>query len=89
MTRKVLSTNTFLKDRERSRKRGLNLNKLAHIVELLSEDQALPPRCRPHTLSGDWSDCWECHLGPDWLLIYRFEEDELHLIRTGTHSDLF
>lgn len=48
----------------------------------------LPPRNREHGLTGDLAGCRECHILPDWLLIYRVEGDELYLVRTGTHSDL-
>ena len=49
----------------------------------------LDPRHRRHRLTGDWSPCWECHIEPDWLLVWEQENDTLILVRTGTHSDLF
>jgi len=55
----------------------------------LMADAALPARCRPHKLSGNYADLWECHIAPDWLLIYDFDDTYLRLYRTGTHSDLF
>ena len=53
------------------------------------DEQPLEARHRPHRLSGNWSGAWECHLEPDWLLIWTQEADVLVLTRTGTHSDLF
>jgi mRNA interferase YafQ len=79
----------FLKDIKLTKKRGADLEKLEKIVTCLCENEDLPKQCRPHILFGEWNDCWECHIEPDWLLIYRFTQDEIHLIRTGTHSDLF
>ncbi len=82
-------TNRFKKDLRLVQKRGLKDEKLRNIITLLCEGKELPKQCRPHLLSGVWDDFWECHIEPDWLLIYRFTEDDLELIRTGTHSDLF
>jgi len=58
-------------------------------VKLLLEGRPLPPSMRPHILSGDWKGFHECHLEPDWLLIWRRTDDALILVRTGSHSDLF
>ena len=85
----VVYTNRFKKDLKLAQKRGFNDVKLKNIITLLCESKERPTPCRPHLLSGEWSDCWECHIGPDWILIYRFIEDDVHLLRTGTHSDLF
>lgn len=79
----------FLKDIKLTKKRGLNIRKLEEIVTLLCENKALPMQCRPHILSGKWNNFLECHIEPDWLLIYQTTEDDLELVRTGTHSDLF
>ena len=60
------------------------------VFEFLREDADLPAACRPHKLSGNYSGYWECHIAPDWLLIYVYPDDDtLGLIRMGTHSDLF
>lgn len=59
------------------------------VVELLAEDGALSAAYRPHKLSGEWKGVWECHIEPDWLLIYDVTPNEVLLIRTGTHADLF
>ena len=85
----VRETNAYLKDLKRAMKRGKDFRKLLAIVELLAADEPLPPRCRPHRLSGRWQHVWECHIEPDWLLIYDVGEDAITLIRTGSHADLF
>ena len=76
-------------DLRRAKRRDKDLNKLWNVVERLSAQQPLDPRNRPHRLAGDWSPCWECHIEPDWLLIWDQREDLLILVRTGTHADLF
>ncbi len=65
------------------------VEELLLAVESLAKDIPLSRRYRDHSLGGEWSDCRECHIGPDWLLIYRLEPGRLVLIRTGSHSDLF
>jgi mRNA interferase YafQ len=82
-------TNAFRKDLKRIRKRGLDLEKLKTIVRLLAMQEPLPARNRDHNLTGDWVAHRECHIEPDWLLIYRIDEESLVLERTGSHSDLF
>jgi mRNA interferase YafQ len=85
----VAETTGFRRDLKRAVKRGKDLAKLKTIVQSLADGKPLPPRNRDHTLSGDWSGCRECHIEPDWLLIYYVEGKTLWLCRTGTHSDLF
>jgi mRNA interferase YafQ len=85
----IFVTNAFKKDAAALAKRGYDRAKLDAIVHLLATDNPLPARCRPHKLQGDWYGLWECHIGPDWLLIYEFTETTLTLYRTGTHADLF
>jgi len=63
--------------------------KLREIILLLVDGNALPPRFRDHPLGGEWRHYRDCHIEPDRLLIYRVEGDDLHLVRTGTHADLF
>jgi mRNA interferase YafQ len=70
-------------------KRGADPAKLAAVVELLATDQPLPARMRPHRLSGAFNQFWECHIEPDWLLIYDVTPELVELAATGTHSDLF
>ena len=80
----------FRKDYKLAKKRGLKMEALAEIVTLLAKGEALPEKNRDHNLSGNWIGHRECHVLPDWLLIYRIEENVLvlTLTRTGTHSDL-
>ena len=83
-------TAQFRKDYKLAKKRGLKMEALAEIVTLLAKGEALPEKNRDHNLSGNWIGHRECHVLPDWLLIYRIEENVLvlTLTRTGTHSDL-
>ena len=59
------------------------------VVGALACDGVLPSLLQPHRLTGDLNGLWECHIEPDWLLIYDVNDDEVLLVRTGTHSDLF
>lgn len=74
-----------------AKKRGYNLSLLSVVVDMLVAGKPLPEKYKDHNLSGNYVGCRECHITPDWLLIYEVEEDELilYLTRTGTHSDLF
>ncbi|HUG40119.1 MAG TPA: type II toxin-antitoxin system YafQ family toxin [Longimicrobiales bacterium] len=83
------ATRQFKKDRNRLRKRGYDLDALTEVMRKLVAGERLGPEHRPHTLQGEFADCWECHIKSDWLLIWRIQGDELVFIRTGTHSDLF
>ena len=87
----VKPTTQFKKDYKLAMKRGLKLSLLEDVIAALSMGDALPVKNRDHSLSGDCSGHRECHILPDWLLIYRIEDDVLilTLTRTGTHSDLF
>lgn len=85
-----LSTTTqFKKDYRRCVKRGYNMALLFAVVDTLLIPASLPAANRDHPLGGNWANYQECHIQPDWLLIYRVVGDELMLYRTGTHSDLF
>ncbi len=79
----------FKKDFKRVVKRGYALKKLEATIDLLARGDSLPPRYRNHKLVGNYEGQWECHIEPDWLLIYDYEDGYLNLGRTGTHSDLF
>ncbi len=72
-------------------KRGLKISLLDEVIALLAMGEALPQKYKDHALTGNWAGHRECHILPDWLLIYRIEDDVLVLTlsRTGTHSDLF
>lgn len=87
----IRPTTRFQKDLKRAQKRGYNLSLLTTIIKQLAEGEALPEKNKDHPLSGDYAGCRECHITPDWLLIYEVADDELilYLTRTGTHSDLF
>ena len=81
----------FKRDYKRIKKRGYDLRLLEDVIALLAQEQELPSSYRDHALTGDYSGCRECHIAPDWLLVYEVLQDELllYLTRTGTHSDLF
>ena len=81
----------FKKDYKRIKKRGYDTRLLEKVVGLLAEGRGLPAEYNDHALSGDYIGCRECHIAPDWLLVYEIIEGELllYLTRTGTHSDLF
>ena len=86
---KLSQTTQFKKDIKRQTKRGKSLAKIKSVVELPLTGEPLPARHKDHPLTGDWSAHRDCHIEPDWILIYRVFADELRLERTGTHSDLF
>jgi len=79
----------FKKEVEKARKRGKDMQKLTDIVTLLIEEKPLPAKNKNHKLKGDYSEYWECHVDPDWLLIYRIIKKDILFARTGSHSDLF
>lgn len=81
----------FKKDYKRIVKRGYDMRLLEKVIELLANQKPLPEKNRDHQLSGDYAACRECHITPDWLLIYEVADEELilYLTRTGSHSDLF
>ena len=83
--------NSFKKDFKLAKKRGYDISKLESIITLLANREQLPQANKDHNLIGNYEGFRECHISPDWLLIYEANESELilHLIRTGTHSDLF
>ncbi len=85
----VAQTKQFKKDVKRMRKRGKDLEKVKAVIDLLFAEEPLPPKNRDHKLGGNWIGRRDCHIEPDWILIYKLTEDELLLERTGTHSDLF
>ncbi len=85
----LLTTTAFERDLRRVEKQGKDLDKLEAVVDLLQTQGPLPARCRPHPLRGDWSGHWDCHVEPDWLLLYRVTAAQLILVRTGSHAELF
>jgi mRNA interferase YafQ len=82
-------TKAFERDLKRLGKRGVNMERLGDVIEQIRQGRGLEARHCAHAPSGDWTGWHECHIAPDWLLIYRETEGELILGRTGTHSDLF
>lgn len=87
----VKYTTQFKKDYKLAVKRGLKIELLEEVISALAMGEGLPEKNRDHNLNGNWSNYRECHIQPDWLLIYRVEENMLilTLTRTGSHSDLF
>jgi len=79
----------FKKDIKRLLKRGNQIDKLKVVIVALAEAHKIPDKYKDHQLKGTLKDCRECHIEPDWLLIYRIEGSVLCLVRTGSHSDLF
>ena len=81
----------FKKDYKLAQKRGYDISLLKEVIGILASGEQLPEKYYDHPLTGDYKGCRECHILPDWLLIYRVEKDLLilGLTRTGTHSDLF
>jgi len=88
---KISFTHQYLKDLDLMKRRNLPKSELDEVVKLLSEEKPLLPKHKDHPLKGNFSGYRECHIRPDWLLIYKKDEQilTLVLIRTGTHSDLF
>ena len=86
---KITQTNQFKRDIKRQQKRGKDLQKIKEVIGLLVEQKPLPAKNRDHALTGDWNTWRDCHVEPDWLLIYKVSPEELLLGRTGTHADLF
>ena len=80
---------SYRKDLKRIDKRGYDLAPLANVLNALRDGQPIPPARRDHPLKGEWATWRECHVEPDWLLIYKISGDEILLARTGTHVDLF
>ena len=87
--RSIRRDNQFKRDVKRLQKRGKDSEKLKQVIRLLINAEKLEPKHRDHQLKGLLKDCRECHIEPDWLLIYRIEGSELCLVRTGSHADLF
>jgi mRNA interferase YafQ len=82
-------TNPFRKDLERMKRRGKDIEKLKALIILLSKQQQLPAKYQDHKLQGKYIYQRECHIEPDWLLVYKRDETTLTLERTGSHADLF
>ncbi len=87
----IKNTTQFKKDFKLARRRGMDMSLLRDIITKLANGVPLEAKHKDHPLSGNWAGHRECHIQPDWLLVYRYEENilVLTLARTGTHSDLF
>jgi mRNA interferase YafQ len=79
----------FRRDVKLAQRRGKDMTKLRAMILLLVDGAPLPLRYKDHPLSGDWERHRDCHIEPDWLLLYKIDGDDLFLVRTGSHSDLF
>ena len=91
MKRDIVWTTQFKKDYKLALKRNMDIELLDNIIRALSRGEILPEKNKDQSISGDWVGHRECHIQPDWLLVYRIDDDVLVLTlsRTGTHSDLF
>ncbi len=91
MRLEIVPSGQFRKDLKLAQKRGLDLHKLTKVIDALADGETLEPKYRDHALTGDYAGFRECHIQPDWLLIYQVDGERLllFLTRTGSHSDLF
>lgn len=89
MTREVFYTGKFRKDFKLAIKRGLNMTLIQSVMKTIESGVALDPQYKEHPLTGDYTGNMECHIQPDWLIVYALDETSVTFVRTGTHSDLF
>jgi mRNA interferase YafQ len=87
--REIIRTTQFKRDVKRAKKRGKGMTKLRDLILLLAGETPLPVRFKDHPLSGEWKQYRDCHVEPDWLLLYKIDANDLYLVRTGSHADLF
>lgn len=88
---KIEYTNRFCKDLKKCQKRGLDISLIQEAVSILENFGILPASYHPHKLVGKYQGLWECHIKPDWLMVWEQSDEELTLLflQTGTHADLF
>lgn len=86
---KPIYLRSFEKELEKAKKRGLDISKLKAVMTDLINEKPLAEKHRNHKLKGNFDGYWECHIMPDWLLIYKKDAENIYFARTGTHSDLF
>jgi mRNA interferase YafQ len=86
---KPIHLRKFEDEVEKAKKRGKNIEKLKDVMKLLTLEKSLQKKHRNHKLKGEYVGYWECHIEPDWLLVYKKTESHIIFARTGTHSDLF
>jgi len=91
MTRSIVWTSRFKRDYKLAMKRKLNMDLVDDCIRILARGEELPPHMKDHALAGTWVGHRECHISPDWLLLYKLMDNNLILVlsRTGSHSDLF
>ena len=91
MKYEIVPSTKFKRDLKLAIKRGYDMSLMNEVIEILANGKVLPERFHDHALNGNFVGCRECHITPDWLLIYELSNSELilYLTRTGTHSDLF
>ena len=91
MKYELFYTNRFKKDLKKCLKRGLNTTLIEEVLDLLQQEGVLPTKYKPHKLKGKYKGCWECHIQPDWLLVWQQDDEKLILLllNTGSHSDIF
>ena len=87
--KEIKTTNRYLRDLKLARKRGKDLSKIEKVIDALARGAKLAPKHRPHRLQGEMKGLWECHIEPNWLLIWDETDEAIVLIRGGTHADLF
>ena len=91
MKYEIRTSAKFKKGLKRAEKRGLDVEKLINVVNMLADGKALPPEYKDHQLTGNYAGKRECHIEPNWLLVYKYNDTQLilYLVDTGTHSELF
>lgn len=89
MSLKIRQSRRFRHDIKRLARQGVDLTKMEAVVRILAAQEPLDDKYRDHALVGNWRGHRDCHIRPDWLLLYRVSENELQLVRTGSHSELF
>ena len=87
--KRITTGSRFRKDVKLAQRRGMDMSKLRALIEILAAGKPLPERCRDHPLKGEFANFRDCHIDPAWLLIYATTKEDLKLVRTGTHGDLF
>ena len=85
----IVRTSQFKRDVKKALRRNEDIRKLKALILLLVQGEVLPEKYKDHPLRGDYKDCRDSHLEPDWILIYRMDGKTIHLIRLGSHADLF
>ena len=86
---KPIYLRSFEREIAKAKKRGLDMSKIKDLIEDLINEKPLAAKHKNHKLKGDFIGYWECHIEPDWLLVYKKDDRHIYFARTGTHSDLF